>query len=310
MSAIDGSTQPYGIIVPRAYDGSQSFRLDVVLHGSSKPVGMSELYFINRFDEGDADSTGPAVDYIELHPLGRVENDYRWAGETDVWEAIEAACRNYLIDRDRIVLGGMSMGASGTWHLGLKHPDRFVALGPYCGYVNTHRFSETPIPGFIRVGPLPPHQELGLHMLDSVDYAANASVVPAIAAMGEKDVFFEAHEIMRAALEKEGLPMVNLVSPGTGHVLDPVTHREQLRRIGEYAMKGLDRDPRTLRFVTWTLKYNPAAIGWNCWDWALTTNEPSSKEASWNGRCSTSRQRATSRSSRSIARCRPCASRG
>ncbi|MFO0970119.1 MAG: hypothetical protein U0793_31595 [Gemmataceae bacterium] len=44
------------------------------------------------------------------------------------------------------MLRGMSMGASGTWHLGLKHPDRFVAIGPYCGYVDTHRFSETRSP--------------------------------------------------------------------------------------------------------------------------------------------------------------------
>ena len=73
----------------------------------------------------------------------------------------------------------MSMGASGTWHLGLKHPSRFVALGPYCGYVDTHQFSLTPISTFVKIGTLPPHQELGLHMLDSVDYAANASVVPA-----------------------------------------------------------------------------------------------------------------------------------
>jgi pimeloyl-ACP methyl ester carboxylesterase len=256
VSAIDGSTQPYGVIVPQNYDGKKAMRLDVVLHGSSKPVGMSELKFIARFDEGDADKPGPEVDYIELHPLGRVENCYRWAGETDVFEAIEAVCRNYRIDRDRIVLRGMSMGASGTWHLGLKHPDRFVAIGPYCGYVDTHRFSETPIPGFIKVGPLPPHQEIGLHMLDSVDFAANASTVPAIGAIGDKDTFFQAHVIMGAAFAKEGLQMVNLISPGTGHVIDPVTHREQMRRIGEYAEKGLDHDPKQLRFVTWTLKYN------------------------------------------------------
>jgi poly(3-hydroxybutyrate) depolymerase len=256
VSSVDGSTQPYGLIVPQSYDGQTPIRLDVVLHGSSKPVGMSELRFIARFDEGDADVVGPDADYIELHPLGRVENCYRWAGETDVFEAIEAVCRNYRIDRDRIVLRGMSMGASGTWHLGLKHPDRFVALGPYCGYVDTHRFSETPLPGFIKVGPLPPHQEAGLHMLDSVDYAANAGVVPVIAAIGEKDVFFQAHVIMGEALAREGLPMVNLISPGTGHVLDPVTHREQLRRIGEQVVTGLDRDPQQLRFVTWTLKYN------------------------------------------------------
>jgi pimeloyl-ACP methyl ester carboxylesterase len=256
ISAVDGSAQPCGVIVPEGYDGSRPMRLDVVLHGSSKPVGMSELKFMSRFDEGDADKPGPEADFIELHPLGRVENCYRWAGETDVFEAIEAVCRNYRIDRDRIVLRGMSMGASGTWHLGLKHPDRFVAIGPYCGYVDTHRFSETPIPGFIKVGPLPPHQETGLHMLDSVDYAANAGVVPAIAAIGDKDPFFQAHVIMGEAFAREGLPMVNLISPGTAHVIDPVTHAEQMRRIGEYADKGLNHDPKELRFVTWSLKYN------------------------------------------------------
>ena len=77
-------------------------------------------------------------------------------------------------------------------------------------------------------------------MLDSIDYAANAGVVPAIACMGEKDVFFQAHVLMGKAMEREGLKMVNLISPGTGHVIDPVTQREQMRRIGEYAAKGID----------------------------------------------------------------------
>lgn len=256
VSQVDGSVQPYGLIVPRSYDPQKAIRLDVVLHGSSRPVGMSELRFINRFDEGDDESTNaPDAPYIELHPLGRVENCYRWSGETDVFEAIEDVCQRYNIDRSRIVLRGMSMGASGTWHLGLKHPDRFAALGPYCGYVDTHKFSETPIPGFVKVGPLPPHQELGLHMLDSVDYAANVGVVPAIACMGEKDVFFQAHEIMKEAMQREGLTMVNLISPGTGHVIDPVTHAQQLEQIATHVAKG-KRYPADLRFVTWTLKYN------------------------------------------------------
>src|SRR5206468_5381386 len=95
-----------------------------------------------------------------------------------------------------------------------------------------------------------------LHLLDSVDYAANAGAVPAVACMGEKDVFFGAHVLMGQAMAKEGLTMVNLISPGTGHVLDPVTHKERMRRIGEYAAKGMDRVPRHLRFVTWTLKYS------------------------------------------------------
>ena len=257
ISRVDDSVQPYGLIVPKNYDPEKPIRLDVVLHGSTRPVGMSELRFMARFDEGDGENPSPPeAPYIELHPLGRVENCYRWAGETDVFEAIEDVCNRYNIDRDRIILRGMSMGASGTWHLGLKHPDVFVALGPYCGYVDTHKFSETPLDNFVKIGPLPEHQELGLHMLDSVDYAANAGVVPAIACMGEKDIFFQAHVIMGEAMKKEGLTMVNLISPGTGHVIDPVTHAEQMKRIKEYADKGLNHQPSELRFVTWTLKYS------------------------------------------------------
>ena len=255
-SEVDGSVQPYGLIVPQGYDPARPIRLDVVLHGSTKPTGLSELRFMAPFDEGDtAGRAAPDQNWIELHPLGRVENCYRWAGETDVFEAIEDVCRNYAIDRDRIVLRGMSMGASGTWHLGLKYPDRFVALGPYCGYVDTHQFSLSPMPNFVKVGPLPEHQEKGLHMLDSVDYAANAGVVPVVAAIGDKDPFFQAHVIMGEAFRREGLRFVNLISPGTGHVQDPVTHREQLRQIGEHVARGLNHTPRDLHFVTWTLKY-------------------------------------------------------
>lgn len=254
-SRIDGSVQPFGLVVPKGLPQGGPLRLDVVLHGSTRPVGMSELRFLSRFWEGSNGANSPEEPWMELHPLGRVENCYRWGGETDVFEAIEAVCRQYPIDRDRIVLRGMSMGASGTWHLGLKHPDRFVALGPYCGYVDTHRFSETPLESFVRVGPLPPHQELGLHMLDSVDYAANGGMVPAIACMGAKDVFFDAHVLMGQAYRREGLQLVNLISPDTGHTIDPVTMREQLRLIDAFADRGLDRLPGHVRFVTWTLKY-------------------------------------------------------
>ncbi len=256
VSKVDGSVQPYGLIVPKSYDPDQRIRLDVVLHGSTRPVGLSELKFISRFDEGDDENPSPPDQpFIELHPLGRVENCYRWAGEADVFEAIADVCLRYKIDKDRIVLRGMSMGASGTWHLGLKHPGSFAALGPYCGYVDTHKFSETPLPNFVKVGPLPEHQELGLHMLDSIDYAANAGVVPAVACMGEKDVFFQAHVLMGEAMKREGLTMTNLISPGTGHVIDPVTHAEQMRRIAEH-VAAFDFRPREVRFVTWTLKYS------------------------------------------------------
>jgi len=257
VSEVDGSVQPFGLIIPAGYDSRKPIRLDVVLHGSTRAgKGLTELKFMRRFDSDRArNASAPAVDYIELHPLGRVENCYRWAGQTDVFEAIEAVCRHYNIDRDRIVLRGMSMGASGTWHLGLKYPDRFVALGPWAGYVDTHHFSES-LTRFIKVGPLPPHQEAALHMLDSVDYAANAGVVPAVACMGEKDPFFQSHVLMRQAMAREGLKMVNLIASGVGHRVEPTVFGEQMRRIAAYAKQGLNHRPRKIRFVTWTLKYS------------------------------------------------------
>ncbi|MCE9591526.1 MAG: prolyl oligopeptidase family serine peptidase [Planctomycetes bacterium] len=259
VSRVDGSAQPFGVVLPRDHDPTKPSRLDVVLHGSMSSRALSFLQFMSRFGAwarpGDATPAAPPNDFIELHPMGRVENCYRWAGEADVFEAIEAVRRRYNIDPRRIVLRGMSMGASGTWHLGLKYPDRFAALGPYCGYVDTYRFSHTPIGSFVRVKKLRPVQDRALRMLDSVDYAANAGLVPAIGAIGDKDVFFDAHVIMGHAMRAEGIEMVNLISPGTGHVIDPVTHAEQMRRIALHTTVGVEPRPRRLRFVTWTLKY-------------------------------------------------------
>src|SRR5206468_2088755 len=48
ISTVDGSVQPYGVIVPAKYDGTKPMRLDVVLHGSTRPVGLSELRFMSR----------------------------------------------------------------------------------------------------------------------------------------------------------------------------------------------------------------------------------------------------------------------
>jgi dienelactone hydrolase len=256
VSAIDGSHQPYGLVVPSDYDPARPMRLDVVLHGSVRPRGGAALRVGHRFLAPEP-AAGPeaATGFIELHPLGRVENGYRWAGEADIFEAIEAVCRQYAIDRSRIVLRGFSMGASGTWHVGLKHPDRFAALGPYCGYVDTHRFSASPNPRFVRVVDLPPHQEAALRLNDAIGYAANAGVVPVVAAIGELDPGFVNHTYMEAAFAAEGLQLVNLIAPGTAHRIHPETQAEQLRRIEAHLADRPGGAPRALRFVTWSLKY-------------------------------------------------------
>src|SRR5262245_36273874 len=122
ISSVDDSVQPYCLILPANYDRTRPIQLHVVLHGSTSGTGFGELSYVLSSDGNgnDAGRTGGARnDFIELLPMGRLgENSYRFEGETDVDEAIEAVCRDYVIDPSRIVLRGSSLGGVGTWQLG------------------------------------------------------------------------------------------------------------------------------------------------------------------------------------------------
>ena len=50
ISSVDGSVQPYGVVVSKKYDGLRPWRLDVILYRSTRSVEMSELKFITRSD--------------------------------------------------------------------------------------------------------------------------------------------------------------------------------------------------------------------------------------------------------------------
>lgn len=259
-SELDGVAQPYGLVVPASYDGSRPVRLDVVLHGSIRSTGgAASLRFANWFQKYGMGWRDPAADYIEVYPLGRVTNGYRFAGHEDVFEVIEAVSREYAIDRDRIMLRGFSMGASGTWHIGLKQPDRFAALGPYMGYVDTQFFaSGDENPRLIRVGSLPVHQARVLPTMDAISYVANAGMVPVVAAMGGADPGVRNHEFMAEGFSDEGLQMINLVAPRVGHRVDLTTHRAQIELMDREAGTGVDRQQPHVRFVTHSLRYSQA----------------------------------------------------
>jgi dienelactone hydrolase len=258
ISAVDGSAQPYCVIVPKEYDPAKPMRLHVVLHGSTPATGIGELLFLEAADGGDAGvPTVPETPYIELSPMGRLgENSYRFEGETDVDEAIEAVCRDYNIDRSRIVLRGHSLGGVGTWALGLKRPDRWVAIGPGAGPVDTLVFSNSPWEHFVRLAPLTPWQETMLHQVDAIDYTANAGMVPVVATMGDKDPYFSSHLLIEKAFAKEGIPFNGLVDRGAGHGITQAVFQEHINRLDELAVRGSDPFPKHIRFVTWTLKFS------------------------------------------------------
>ena len=144
-SAVDGSVQPYGLIIPESYDGSRPVRLDLVLHG--RGATLNEVSFIAAHES--ATPLPAAQDFIQLEVFGRGNNAYRWAGEADVFEALDSVEKRYRIDPARIVLRGFSMGGAGTWHIGLHHPARWVAMEAGAGFTETTQ----PLVDSLRFGP-------------------------------------------------------------------------------------------------------------------------------------------------------------
>ena len=57
------------------------------------------------------------------------------------------------MDTNRIYLTGLSLGASGTWFLAIKYPDKFAAIAPMSGFTrhidyimkNTDKLNNIPI---------------------------------------------------------------------------------------------------------------------------------------------------------------------
>src|SRR6476646_936540 len=83
ISRVDGSVQPYGMVIPDSYNG-QPTRLDLVLHG--RGATLNEVSFIAAHD--GAQPVPADQNFIQMEVFGRTNNAYRWAGETDIFEAL------------------------------------------------------------------------------------------------------------------------------------------------------------------------------------------------------------------------------
>ncbi|MBT5020499.1 MAG: hypothetical protein HON04_17340, partial [Planctomicrobium sp.] len=125
-SKVDESVQPYIVSLPEGFDAKKAKRwpLYVVLHGRNSR--LTEASFIGGAISKEVPK---GQTWIQIDVFGRVNNAYRWAGETDVFEAMKDVTRRYKIDETRVTLWGFSMGGAGAWHLGLHHPSKWASVG-------------------------------------------------------------------------------------------------------------------------------------------------------------------------------------
>ena len=209
VSKIDGSVQPYGLVVPDDYDGgasaSDARRLDIWYHGRGET--LSELNFINDRQRNRGEFT-PAGAFV-LHPYGRYCNANRFAGETDTWEALAAVTRHYRINPDAIVNRGFSMGGAACWLFASHFAGEWAAASPGAGFSETAEFLHITQNDAI---PIPWYQERLWHWYDSIDYAENLFNCPTIAYSGEIDGQRQAAERMSGAMQAEGLTLTPSVT--------------------------------------------------------------------------------------------------
>ncbi len=54
--------------------------------------------------------------------------------EAQLIALLESAVRDHAADPRRIAITGISQGGHGAWEIARRHPERFVAVAPICGY--------------------------------------------------------------------------------------------------------------------------------------------------------------------------------
>jgi hypothetical protein len=248
VSRIDDSVQPYGVVVPTNWvAGGPALRLDVWLAGRDEK--RTELRFINERLRSKGDfAPGNAV---VVHPYGRYCNAYKFAGETDVFEATQHAQRAYGTDPRRRAIRGFSMGGGGTWHLAAHFPGFWRAAAPGAGFVDTPGYT-----GILAKPPLPPPWEQTLWRLyDVPGYAANFRQLDVIAYSGELDRQKLAADTMAAAMRREGRELRHLVGPGVEHKYEPGAKAELARQFDTLMATPKELEPRRVEFTTFTARY-------------------------------------------------------
>lgn len=248
-SKIDGSVQPYGMVIPESYAGAPT-RLDAWCHGRGET--LSELAFLDqrRKQTGQITPKGALV----LHPYGRYCCANKFAGEIDLIEAIDHASKFYAIDEDRIIVRGFSMGGAAAWQFAVNYADKWCGANPGAGFAETPEF----LGGYQNedVSGAPWYQQKLWHWYNATDNALNLENCPTVAYSGEIDKQKQAADMMEKALRGENVDLLHIIGPQTGHKIHPDSLIEIEKRLASIAAIGRNRVPKEIHLSTWFLRYN------------------------------------------------------
>ena len=250
ISKIDGSVQPYGLVIPDDWKPGEATprRLDFWLRGRSEKA--TELGFLADRLKGKGEFAPPGA--IMLHPFGRYCCANKFAGEVDLFEALENARTHYRIDANRISVRGFSMGGAAAWHLGTHFAGMWAAVAPGAGFAETAEYNR-----IFAAGKTPPPwwEQVLYRWYDATLYAANLANTTTVAYSGELDGQKQAADIMLRFAEKEGLTIPHIIGPQTAHKYHPDAKPKIEEIVTAAADEGQHPVPERIHFTTYSLIY-------------------------------------------------------
>lgn len=152
-------TLPYRVLLPRNYDVSKKYPLLLFLHGSGERGRDNEAQLIHGGDLFLRDSIRANYPAIVVFPQcpqasfwSNVDIRYDSTAKARTWnfptdgeptvamrlllQLISQLQKDYRLDKNRLYVGGLSMGGMGTFELVRRTPKTFAAAFPICGGAN------------------------------------------------------------------------------------------------------------------------------------------------------------------------------
>ena len=252
-SKIDDSVQPYGVVLPSGFDikSNELRRLDVWLHGRGD--SKTEIAFLTERKSKAGQYT--PKDTLVLHPFGRHCNAFKFAGETDVAEAINHVKSLFNVHPSQTSIRGFSMGGAGCWHLAVHQPCNWFAANPGAGFVDTIVYQgwkdSTPF-------PITKNRRKLLNWYDVLPWVGNLRNLPTVAYSGEVDKQRQAADRVVERAEELKIKIDYVIGAKMGHKIDPPSLEKIGTRLADLAKAPIQSPRKNIDFTTYTLRYSEA----------------------------------------------------
>lgn len=153
-------TLPYRLLLPKNYEPSKKYPLILFLHGSGERGRDNEAQLVHGWKLFLQDSIRENYPAIVVFPQCSAAS--YWSNVSFVFDSVtkkrsfvfaadgepsvamklllqltKELQRNYKLDKNRLYVGGLSMGGMGTFELVRRQPKLFAAAFPICGGANT-----------------------------------------------------------------------------------------------------------------------------------------------------------------------------